>query len=405
MMPTTEPAIISVHYHLRPGGVTRVIETHDQILRAFGERHLVLTRERLPDLDYGTDRDGDLADLLREAAGRHRAPRPRLWHFHNPCLGKNPALTRSLAPLADAGEAMILQHHDLAEDGRPDNLEVLRGVAVPYPTSQRIAHAFLNRRDRDVFIAAGLSPDRAVILPNPMPHPLGGGPLPDGPPRVLLPMRGIPRKNLGEMLLLAAAAAEDSRFFQGSAPLREEWLGAYQAWRRFAGEQGLPVDFDVFRDGGPEPWADRATHLLTTSTREGFGMIHLEAVNRRRVLGRRIPYLDLDGFPTDGLYDALWIGDRDFGFLDDDAQRAAILAFVRGEAAIEVEQQRRRTPLRRWLADQLADRDPKCAAAAETRHSDEAHVARIRALKRLLLAAPAGPVGHLDRHLIASAFA
>ena len=372
------PAVVSVHHHLRPGGVSTVIAHTGRILGAAGGPHLVLSRATpgLESLDYDENRRRDLA----------------------------PALTRSLAVLAGAGEAMILQHHDLAEDARPRNLEVLRSVPVPYPVSPRLAHAFLNRRDLDAFTGAGLAEDQAVLLPNPIVPRPPSPPPPDGAPVVLMPMRGIPRKNLGEFLLLAAAAPTGARFLQGSAPEQENWRPAYDAWRRFAESHSLPVVFDVFRDRRPEACIDRATHLVTTSTREGFGMIHAEAAGRRRVIGRRIPYLDLEGFPTDGLYDALVIDGRDFGHLDDEAQRARLLAFARGEIDVAVEQRGRMTPLRAWLRGQLDDRQPRDASVALARHSPESHLRRLLDLRDRLLAAPQSPVGQLDPELIARAF-
>lgn len=396
------PAIISVHYHLRPGGVTRVIEGTDRILSEAGLPHLILSSETLPGLDYDACRSGDLVDALRAAADERLGDQPRVWHFHNPFLGKNPALSRSILPLATSGEAMILQHHDLAEDGRPENLAVLERTV--YPDAPRLLHAFLNHRDRDAFLAAGLPPNRSAILPNPLPSRSEFAPPPDGPPVVLLPMRGLPRKNLGEMLLLAAAAPTDTRFLQGSAPQQAAWRPAYDAWRRFAGNEGLPVEFDHFSRKPPDLAIGHATHLLTTSTREGFGMIHLEAAGRRRVLGRRVPYLDLEGFPTDGLYDALRIEGHDFASLGDDRQRDQIRSFSRGGIEITVDQQGHPTPLRSWLHDQLADRSPRDASDALERHTPDAHRQRLTGLSHRLLAAPTGEIKPLDRNLIARAF-
>ncbi len=396
------PAIISVHYHLRPGGVTRVIEQTDRILRDAGIPHLTLSSETLPGLDYDACRSGDLVDALRAAADEPFGDQPRVWHFHNPFLGKNPALSRAILPLARAGEAMILQHHDLAEDGRPENLRALDGI--PYPDAPRLAHAFLNGRDRDAFIDAGLPPERAHLLPNPLPPGTRLCPPPDGPAVVLLPMRGLPRKNLGEMLLLAAAAPPGTRFLQGSAPQQEAWRPAYEAWRRFAEQAGLPVEFDHFSRNPPDRAIDRATHLLTTSTREGFGMIHLEAARRRRVLGRRIPYLDLEGFPADGLYDALRIDGHDYASLDEEQQRDQIRAFSRREIEVIVDQRGQSTALRPWLEAQLASRRPGDASGALERHSPDAHLKRLLGLRDRLLAAPNGEIKILDRDLIARAF-
>jgi hypothetical protein len=218
-------------------------------------------------------------------------------------------------------------------------------------------------------------------------------------------MRGIPRKNLGEFLLLSAAAPAGTRFLQGSAPARDEWKPAYEAWRRFAGEQALPVEFDVFRRQSPERCIAASTHLLTTSRQEGFGLIHLEAAHRRRVLGRRIASLDLDGFPQDGLYDALVCDGGDFAMLDDDHQRAAIHSFRLGKCEVQVVRQGETDSLHPWLRRQLDDRTPPDASPALARHSDGAHLKRLTELQARLTSAAPGPVRALDRRAIAAAYA
>lgn len=398
--------IVSVHYHLRPGGVTSVIKATDRILEEAGVPHQVLSGNSpgLEAFDYDESASGDLSAQLRKAAGAHFGDESLLWHFHNPCLGRNPALTRSLVQLARDGEAMVLQHHDLAEDGRPRNLAILDEVEVPYPDAPRIAHAFLNRRDRDVFLAAGLDPDRAVLLPNPIQHFPRRDPVPEGPARVLLPMRGLPRKNLGEFLLLAAAAPEGVEFLQGSAPTQPRWQPAYDAWRSFAEAEPLPVRFDVFAEHSPAWWFRHSTHLLTTSRQEGFGLVHIEAANHRRVLGRRLPHLKLEGFPEDGLYDALGVGGQDFAQLSDEEQREVILQFQRREIVVTVMNNGEASPLRTWLRLQLDDRTPCDASAGLDHHSDTAHLRRLRGLADRLLKAPQGPVRALDRQSIVAAF-
>lgn len=402
------PAIVSIHYHLRPGGVTEVIRQNHRILNAAGIPHTIVCGDNPSELPAIVDPALDYSVGPPASAGTIPFPpeSSALLHFHNPCLGKNPALTRSLANLAESGHALLLQHHDLAEDGRPDMLAALEAVDNPYPDSPRIGHAFINSRDREIFLRAGLAEDRAFLLPNPSSSLHLPAVQPDGPAIVVHPMRGLPRKNLGELLLLAACAPPGTRFIQGSSPANPAWRSHYDEWRRFSETHGLPVEFDGFQHGRDKTLGS-STHLLTTSTKEGFGMIHLEAANQRRVLGRRIPCLDQDlaGFPDDGLYDAILVDGSYFANLPVDAQREAISKTIAGTTVPHVLRAGKPAPLSPWLADQLARRQPGDASEALARHGDSAHLHRLVTIATALLASPQGPVGTLDRHFIASAFA
>ena len=396
------PAFTSIHYHLRPGGVTEVIRQNHRILTGAGIPHRILCGDNPselpaivePSLDYESK---DAPDLF--------LPSGSVLHFHNPCLGKNPALTTWMGSLAEKGHALILQHHDLAEDGRPQNFARLASVANVYPTGPRIAHAFINHRDRRIFIEAGLAETRAILLPNPFDIQPLDPPDQAGPATILHPMRGIPRKNLAELLLLAACAPHGTRFLQGSAPANHAWKSLYEAWHVFARELALPIDFDCFQAAGRDSSYAASTHLLTTSTHEGFGMIHLEGAGRRRVIGRRIPHLhrDLDGFPQDGLYDGIIIdGGKDFPDLDADVQRK-VIAHPRNHR-LEVVCGDSRISLEKWLKDQLALRDPVDASAGLIRHGDEAHLDRLTRLAMQLLESPPGTIGSLDRDRILSLY-
>lgn len=402
------PAIASIHYHLRPGGVTEVIRHHHRILRAAGVPHTIHCGENPSDLDAIVDPslNYQLLDSPSPTVAFQPSPFPAaLLHFHNPCLGKNPALSAALPDLARRGHALLLHHHDLAEDGRPDLLARLAKLPELYPWSSRVGHAFINSRDREIFLRAGLPEHRAFLLPNPCtPFDLPP-PAPDGPATVVLPMRGIPRKNLGEFLLLAAAAPPGTRFLQASSPENPAWLGNYEEWRTFAAALSLPVTFDAFAAGRIATLAS-STHLLTTSTQEGFGMIHLEAAGNRRVLGREIPYLaaDLAGFPDSGLYQAILVDGCDFPTLDPASQRQAIAATLAGNDVATVIYHGNRTSLRHWLANQLALRTPEDATPALARHAYAAQLDRLMHIALTLGNAPQEPLRFVDPQTILLAF-
>ncbi|MEY3897292.1 MAG: hypothetical protein RLZZ214_2813, partial [Verrucomicrobiota bacterium] len=128
-----------VHYHLAPGGVTRVIETTSQVLTNAGVPHVILTGDNVTGLGYLTNSSGltagELLANLRAAATAALGGPPDIWHFHNHSLGKNLLLPDLIARLADSGERLVLHIHDLAEAGRPANYPLIAGHPALYPFS------------------------------------------------------------------------------------------------------------------------------------------------------------------------------------------------------------------------------------------------------------------------------
>lgn len=309
-----------VHYHLRRGGVTRVIEAQSQALTRLGIAHIVLSGTPtegshplplavVPDLDYRLWEDEmtgvDLAEEIRAAAAQALGEAPTIWHIHNPTLGKNKLFPSMLRDLAQDRARLVFQFHDFAEDGRPGNFRHLAREDSLYLTAPQIHYAFINSRDRGLLIEAGLAEERAHLLPNAvMPPKLPGKTPPAGDQRtVLYPVRGIRRKNLGEFCLLAGLAPENTRFALTLAPANEEWQPIYNEWVAFAREGGLPVYFDVVGKTPPAPgvdssfenWLLHSTHLATTSVAEGFGLAFLEPLAFQKPLfGRDLPEITSD---------------------------------------------------------------------------------------------------------------
>ena len=330
-------SVAIVHYHLRRGGVTRVIEAQSRALARLGVAHVILSGTPhegscglpvtvLPDLEYRPAADGmsgrALAETLRKAAARALGGEPDLWHIHNPTLGKNILFPPMLRELARTRDRLLFQFHDFAEDGRPGNYRLIAEEDDLYLTAPQIHYALINSRDRGLLIAAGLPAGRAHLLPNAVTPPA----LPEGDPpvtaarTVLYPVRGIRRKNLGEFCLLAGLAPGDTRFALTLAPENPQWLPVYNEWVRFAEQHQLPVQFDVVGSTPPAPgvepsfenWLSHATHLTTTSIAEGFGLAFLEPLALRKPLfGRDLPDITRD-FKTHGirlgsLYDDLLV--------------------------------------------------------------------------------------------------
>lgn len=340
--------IAIVHHHLRPGGVTRVIEN---AVASLADRHdiVVLTGESCPGgsplasrtvtvdgLAYQSASDGltpqALAGRLRRAAGD-----VDLWHVHNHSLGKNAALPDGIALLADAGARMLLQIHDFAEDGRPSNYAVASRAANLYPHSRGIHYAVLTGRDRSILAYAGVAEPRLHLLPNPVAIPvLGSEAMPGGVPagrRILFyPTRGIRRKNIGEAVLLAAVLKDEGiRVATSRVPDNPVWLDVHRGWERLARECGLPMALGVVDNpdhGGHSfgSWLAAAHAILTTSISEGFGLAFLEPLLADKALvGRDLPEVTTDfqraGLSFPGLYRALLVPE---GWVDAEELRSRL---------------------------------------------------------------------------------
>lgn len=322
-----------VHYHLDPGGVTRVIEATSQILTQQGIHHVILTgslgQAQLParlvaGLAYGHLEDltgHQLLAAMRLAAEEFLGDKPDVWHFHNHSLGKNPLIAEVVAQLADDHEPLLLQLHDLAENGRPQNLPLIANSRNLYPVSPRVHYVFLNSRDREVFTNAGLPEKSSALLGNPIPFPAVPATCPVvGPTIVFAPIRGIRRKNLGEIVFLSALAPAGTSFAISRAPKNPEALSIHENWRKFASRQRLPVAFDVVDHFSPVPaasadfdsWLVRSSHLVSTSVEEGFGLPFLEAIALGKpMFGRNLAHITADharhGISCGNFYDRLLI--------------------------------------------------------------------------------------------------
>ena len=341
--------IAIVHYHLRRGGVTRIIQHAVSSLMRRGIDPLVITGEPtaekwegrlkvIPSLAY--DRPGgaclpeDVVRDLETAARESWGTLPDLWHIHNHSLGKNLAFPLAVHRLARSGMRMLLQIHDFPEDGRPGNYrELIRSTGqgdaqqlsrVLYPQAPHIHYAVLNGRDHAILEAAGFYTEYMHRLPNPVWMPKGDHDrrtANDKDARLwLYPTRAIRRKNLGEFLLWSSLGDPQDRFATTLAPENPLERPAYEHWREIAKKLKLPVQFEVGTAEGIcfESLLESAHALVTTSVAEGFGMAFLEPwLAWRAVSGRNLPEITEEfeqaGIDLSRLYTRLevpvqWIG-------------------------------------------------------------------------------------------------
>ena len=326
-----------VHYHLRRGGVTRVIATALEALGTSIEKAVILSSTDsaealpwpvavIPELAYTEEASPQLALRIRkameQAAREHLGGIPDLWHVHNHCLGKNAAFPEALRQLINDGTPLLLQIHDFAEDGRPGNYRRQRRpyeagtFANPetalYPVAPQIGYAVLNGRDLEVLRAAGIPSTNLFWLPNALtPPPLEAGP--SSPrtgkrPLVLYPTRGIRRKNIGELLLRAMASPEQ-RFATTLVPENPQWKAVHNQWVELASDLDLSVRLGLAEARGFhfEDLVREADSMITTSVAEGFGLAFLEPwLFGKPVTGRDLPEITGDfkenGIAFPGLY-------------------------------------------------------------------------------------------------------
>lgn len=355
--------IAIIHYHLRRGGVTRVIENTLAALAEKETQIAVLAEEcsgladkwrrhciAVPALRYQTGRrripPRQLEKTLRDQALRKLGGAPDLWHVHNHHLGKNTSLTAAIASFARAGEKLLLHVHDFPEDGRAENYQLLRDDlgeedalrSCLYPAGTHIFYGTLNQRDYRILSAAGLPKRQLRLLPNPVAPveaipskvPLPGLPFES---LILYPTRAIRRKNLGELLLWAALAPSGQGMGCTLAPDNPVAKPRYNRWVARARQWSLPVEFELSarRNVSFQELAAAADQWITTSIAEGFGLAFLEPWTfGQPIVGRNLPAITGDfaaaGMDFSHLYDQLKVP---LAWLDANALREELTAAMR----------------------------------------------------------------------------
>lgn len=307
--------IVILHYHLRRGGVSKVIQYACRALEERDVKICILAGEGtseesgapvcvVPELGYGKrakDAEG-LAEQLKTQARKELGGTPDIWHIHNHSLGKNLVLPLLVDALVRNGENIVLQPHDFAEDCRPVNYGYLReglGDGFPekmYPCSERIHYAVLNPRDRDFLAAAGAPEEALHMLPNPVDDAGGDEKIPGAEVNLpsgrlyLYPTRGIRRKNLGEVLFWSAMAADDEWFGITLAPQNPVEQPLYHRWQKLVTELDLPVWFELGNRYDLSELYSASECVVNTSLAEGYGMVFLEPwMARRTLVGRDLP--------------------------------------------------------------------------------------------------------------------
>jgi hypothetical protein len=365
-----------VHYHLRAGGVRRIIELAlPHLVKGSGARRVTLA--------VGESRDENWIDALRRSLGKiplevvcepafryqtelkgsgnavrqriRRAleriaepPSETLFWVHNPGLARNLFLTDEIRKFAASHEAgVVFHHHDFWFENRWSRWPALRkagfrtvdavGESI-FGAGASIGHATINRLD------AAILDDRhsGAWLPNLASQQKRSSPsegkaarrwlrdrLGDDGPVWLFPTRFLRRKNLAEAVLISrwlrpegwlvttagVSSPEEANYARRleSAARRGNWRVRF---RMLEHENGRAPSI-------PALLAASET-VVMTSAQEGFGLPYLEAVAAGRpLIARRLPNvvpdLEIFGFRLPCLYDEVWI---DPGLVDEKKERA-----------------------------------------------------------------------------------
>ena len=341
--------IAIVHYHLKRGGVTRVIEStlfgfnqhhekHDYVVLSGEDSSNFTYREyvrTVAGLNYSnqqqvTPDSKDLLQQLRSSARAALGASPDVWHIHNHSLGKNHALPGLVALLAKEGESVLLQMHDFAEDGRPDNYTVnkrrFQWSDKLYPNCQNVHYGVINARDYQIFSDIGIDNDRLHLLANPIDtnkkptvqdevksvtEDLSANRL------IVYPVRATRRKNFGELLLWAIIDQKDAHYATTLGPTNSNYYNSYNRWQKIAKANNLPISFGI---GECNRWSfediiSSAEAIITTSIAEGFGLSFLEPwMMKKHIIGRNLPEITADfkihGIKLENLYTHVPIPDE-----------------------------------------------------------------------------------------------
>jgi glycosyltransferase involved in cell wall biosynthesis len=360
--------IVIVHYHLRRGGVMRVIEAACEVLAARGDEVLILSGEPpvtnglkatvrvVPSLNYRKTGSSvvaeSLAEQLKKEAVAFFGSDPDLWHFHNPTLAKNVLFPSVVRELASQGERIVLQLHDFSEDGRPGNYSSQRSFfdtessfeETLYPIAKQIHYATINQRDHDFLKAAGIPGGNLHVIPNAIPD-LAVTTTPEDRPFskgklfALYPSRGIRRKNIGELLLLALIYGDRVDFATSLSPENPDWQQIHREWVDLAAELHLPVTLGI-ADGEEYSFLDLlgwSDFIVTTSIAEGFGLAFLEPwIIGKPVMGRDLPDITRDfsanGIEMNNLYQRIdlpveWLEEKELVEAIESMLRRSYLAY------------------------------------------------------------------------------
>lgn len=368
--------IVIIHYHLNPGGVTRIIESQIKSLKEYQTSlHIIVLTGNCENPDYirslgaeiiineklnylvedNSDIDAEYNSIL--AFLSKHLQKDDIVHFHNLNLGKNPLLTLAISEFAIKGFNILNHAHDFAED-RKGNWRFLKDIIenkfeknlkkILYPNLPNFFHATLNSFDKRRLIDYGIAEAKVFLLPNPVSfkskiknedsaelkkkicRQLS---IDSSKKLVTYPVRVIRRKNIGEYILLAALLSLEANWLVTQPPMNPVELKSYNQWKDFCKKEKISMVFEAGVKTDFEELLQASDLCFTTSIKEGFGMVYLEPwLLDTPVIGRDLPQITEDlknsGIEFPLLYSAINVSfnnkRQDFAFLTVSDQQKCI---------------------------------------------------------------------------------
>jgi glycosyltransferase involved in cell wall biosynthesis len=363
------------HYHLNPGGVTRIIESQIQALKKVSNYNVCLLTGHCENklwyekqkvtvvednlFNYLTDVD----DL--EKKYQHIVKVFHTWctkegvlHVHNLNLGKNPLVTLAVSEMAHDGYKVLNHAHDFAED-RPQNINFLKKIFkelsnrdyldILYPDIINYHFATLNGYDLDRLKKKKIPESRCALLPNPVVFNQSTAvsgfdeikneivtklSLEQSKLIVTYPVRVIRRKNIAEFVLFAALYSDRANWIVTQPPKNPIEKEQYDKWTAFCKQENIKICWEAGNKVDFENLIRASDFCFTTSIQEGFGMVYMEPwLLDTPVIGRDIKMVTEDlksagmGFPF--LYEHLYVRDgKEMHELDFEVQKQVIKEYI-----------------------------------------------------------------------------
>ena len=138
---------------------------------------------------------------------------------------------------------------------------------------------------------------------------------------VTYPVRVIQRKNIGEFILLAKLFSEEANFVVTQPPQNPVEIELYKKWVQFCQKENINIVFEAGTKVNFEELLIGSDFCITTSYKEGFGMVYLEPwLLNTPVVGRDIDFISkdfrADGFDFPALYKSIEIKGNHDDFKD-----------------------------------------------------------------------------------------
>ncbi|MGA7880165.1 MAG: glycosyltransferase [Terrimicrobiaceae bacterium] len=362
--------LVVIHYHLRPGGVRRIIELAlpeiasavpmplESITLASGELPDAAWRQNLTSALQGTrlrflrepafrylSEQRSPPEVIRrrirsalERLTKNRLPDQTLIWAHNLGLARNLILSGELAAFsARRGLSLLSHHHDLWFENRWARWSEMRecgfrsltAVArASFAAKARVCHVTINQLDNAV-LSKHLG-SRATCLPNLAQA--NGAPsrervraardwlasrLGDDGPVWISPTRFLRRKNLAEAVQLTRWLRPEAWFVTTAGISSQEELRYARRLEAASRHGKWRVRFQLLAEAkGSVPAVDdlvsASEAMLLTSAQEGFGLPYLEAAALEKpLIARHLPNVVPDlvelGFAFPNLYDETFI--------------------------------------------------------------------------------------------------